>query len=153
MKFKEYAKLETNKIASLILKKAEAEWWDYVSAIRGPDSKKDNFMVKDLFTGFIRGNCSLVDIQSFQLCIFNILNGDDFVKEFKKELEKMDDHFHSHITAALTAISVTFGGQVHNVADLLMDMLQRRNWTELQLQALARKIEEIIAPELCEENK
>lgn len=65
LSYREYRKLKPRQIADLF--KRSDEWYDYVTALRGPDSNGCTTL-KDLFTGFLRGRVTNgpVGIRNFE---------------------------------------------------------------------------------------
>jgi len=125
MKYLEYRNMTSKQIAGKLRK--EKLWYDYVTALRGPDFCENN--LKDLFTCFLRGKMKLLSgmmgIVYFERKIYSIYKeiissekSDYFIEFPGIEFNFGRKHWIRHIYSGLQAVE-SFGEEVEEIANAL----------------------------------
>ncbi len=132
-----------------------SHWWDYVTALRGADVYL-NGIVKDLFTGFLRGSAlGVVDIYDAEEKVkrYNIAEADEkerMEEMFMLEVKRIPGHYWFHVYKAMYTVRnlALWGDETASLEDNMWKLVGKLEG--LALMAKEGEVEERIREEFKE---
>jgi hypothetical protein len=122
---KEWSETPTRRIIWEIMQDNDADLWDYVTALRGPDTEEGEkkWLLKTMFTCYIRGKHKRVDdVRDFIDCVSTFSSFPSLLVNLAEE--GVNYHYLTHILSALNALRRFHIGDLLSLTCSLMLLAQ-----------------------------